>query len=73
MATLSEWEKLRLEPPGSGGQSTVYLARQPETKIVRDKSFEAIKSWSGQDRIDSEGAGVKLCGKSAADLRRVGA
>ena len=56
MATLSDWQKVREEPLGKGGQSTVYLVRRPERKIARDKSFAAIKFRSGQDLREKEWA-----------------
>jgi serine/threonine protein kinase len=48
MGTLNDWEKVRLEPLGSGGQSTVYLVRKPERRTARDKSFAMLKALSGQ-------------------------
>jgi serine/threonine protein kinase len=56
MATLSDWERVREKPLGSGGQSTVYLVRRPERRIARDKSFEAIKRWASQDLREQEWA-----------------
>src|SRR5712692_6204880 len=48
MGTLSDWEKVRPEPIGSGGQSTVFLVRQPERRATRDKSFKMLRDLSGQ-------------------------
>jgi hypothetical protein len=47
MGTLSDWEKVRPEPLGSGGQSTVSLVRRPERRTAREKSFDIIKELSG--------------------------
>ena len=52
MATLNDWEKVRPEPLGSGGQSTVYLVRTPARRAARDKSFAVLKTLSGQDLRD---------------------
>ncbi len=43
--------------------------------FVRGGKFVSIidEKASRRGRIDSEGAGAKLCGKSTADSRRVGA
>ena len=48
MGTLSDWEKVRSEPLGGGGQSTVYLARKPERKAARGRSFDTLKALSAQ-------------------------
>src|SRR5580698_6401881 len=39
----SEWERVRKEPLGEGGQSKVYLVRTPERTKQRKRSLEIIK------------------------------
>jgi serine/threonine protein kinase len=56
MATQSEWDKVKPEPLGSGGQSTVFLVRKPERKAARDKSFAMLKVLSGIDLSDPQSA-----------------
>ena len=40
----SEWERVRKEPLGEGGQSKVYLVRTPERTKQRRRSLEIIKA-----------------------------
>jgi serine/threonine protein kinase len=40
----SEWERVRKEPLGEGGQSKVYLVRTPERTKQRRRSLEIINS-----------------------------
>lgn len=40
----SEWERVKKEPLGEGGQSKVYLVRTPERTKQRRRSLEIIKS-----------------------------
>jgi hypothetical protein len=42
-----DWEYVRPEPLGQGGQSRVYLVRRPERTKVREKSFATLASLSG--------------------------
>jgi hypothetical protein len=68
MATLSDWERVREKPLGSGGQSTVYLVRRPERRIARDKSFGMLKALSSltlnpQDAFDFATASADISRK----------
>lgn len=47
MGNLPDWEKVRPDPLGQGGQSTVYLVRRPERRAAREKSSETLKKLSG--------------------------
>jgi serine/threonine protein kinase len=49
VGTLSDWEKVRQEPLGGGGQSTVYLVRRPARREAREKSLETLKALSAQN------------------------
>ena len=40
----SEWERVKKEPLGEGGQSKVYLVRTPERTKQRRRSLEIINS-----------------------------
>lgn len=40
----SEWERVKKEPLGEGGQSKVYLVRTPERTKQRRRSLESIKA-----------------------------
>lgn len=48
MGNISDWEKVRPEPLGKGGQSTVFLVRRPERRANREKSIDTIKRLSGR-------------------------
>ena len=49
MGTLSEWEKVKPEPLGKGGQSTVFLVRRPERRAARENSFKILRDLSAQN------------------------
>ena len=49
MGILNDWEKVRPEPLGSGGQSTVFLVRRPARREARDKSLAMIETLSAQN------------------------
>lgn len=68
MGNLSDWQKVRPEPLGSGGQSTVYLVRTPARKKARDESFRILKDRSGQDL--REPAWAMGFAKASADIAR---
>ena len=54
---MSNWEKVSPDKPlGRGGKSTVYLVRRPERTEARERSFAAIKKWSGQDLSNRQAA-----------------
>src|SRR5580704_3420693 len=40
----SDWERVKPEPLGEGGQSKVYLVRTPERTKEREQSRDAIKN-----------------------------
>jgi serine/threonine protein kinase len=48
MGTLNDWEKVRTEPLGTGGQSTVFLVRRPERAAAREKSLGMLRALSSQ-------------------------
>jgi serine/threonine protein kinase len=56
MGTLSDWEKVRPEPLGAGGQSEVFLVRRPERRDRRQESLEILKRWSAQSLNDEKSA-----------------
>jgi len=56
MGFLVDWEKVREEKLGSGGQSTVFLVRRPERKLVRDASFGTLKVLSAQNLANRQWA-----------------
>jgi serine/threonine protein kinase len=69
MGTLADWEKVNPQRPlGSGGQSTVYSVRRPERTKARQRSFAALKVWSGQD-LGKQDAALAFS-KAAVDIAR---
>jgi serine/threonine protein kinase len=69
MGTVSDWEKVRLEPLGSGGQSTVFLVRRPERRAAREKSFDTIKELSGQGLYKHTGTALAFA-QATVDIAR---
>src|SRR5215469_15454562 len=67
-SSKANWEKVREEPLGSGGQSTVYLVRRPERVRTRIKSFESLKRFSGQD-LSNRGHAAQFA-QASADIAR---
>jgi serine/threonine protein kinase len=56
MGTLNDWEKVMLEPLGSGGQSEVFLVRKPERRAGRQASLKILRDLSGQGLNDEKSA-----------------
>jgi|SRR6267378_5021930 len=48
MGILSDWEKVKPEQLGSGGQSIVFLVRRPERRAAREKSLKTLRDLSAQ-------------------------
>jgi serine/threonine protein kinase len=69
MGKLSDWEKVMPEPLGKGGQSSVFLVRRPDRRIVREKSFETLEKLSGQGLYERTGTALDFA-RAAADLAR---
>jgi hypothetical protein len=55
----SEWERVKKEPLGEGGQSKVYLVRTPERTKERERSREAITNHVWVSASTSESARQK--------------
>jgi hypothetical protein len=68
MGKLSDGQKVKHEPLGKGGQSMVYLVRRPERTEARQRSFAALKAWSGQD-LGNQDAALAFS-KAAVDVAR---
>jgi serine/threonine protein kinase len=47
VASLSDWQLVRPEPLGSGGQSQVFLVRRLERRADRDKARETVQRYAG--------------------------
>lgn len=76
MGKLSDWEKVRPDPLGSGGQSEVFLVRRPTRRAAREKSFEVLTRLSGQgfnDRTALEFANASLDVSREDDPTELGA
>lgn len=69
MQKSADWEKVREEPLGSGGQSTVWLVRRPERNATRRRSFEAIKELSGQGLYEHTGTALRFA-QATLDVAR---
>lgn len=67
MGKISDWEKVRPEPLGKGGQSTVFLVRRPERRAGREKSIDTIKRLSGRGLGDQTALEFA---KASADVAR---
>lgn len=52
MGNISDWEKVRPEPLGKGGQSTVFLVRRPERRASLERSIDTLKRLSGRGLAD---------------------
>jgi serine/threonine protein kinase len=69
VGTLSDWEKVRPEPLGAGGQSTVFLVRRPERRTALEKSFSALRDLSGQGLSKQTGTALAFA-QATVDVAR---